>query len=98
MKNFSDFKIVPIIENFVGDKIETKKLLDKEIVVKSFKVGPSNFKDRGDRLDLQIEYKDEDRVVFTSGKYLIQTIEKVPKDCFPFKTKIVELDGHLEFV
>ncbi|QGK72821.1 hypothetical protein [Flavobacterium sp. SLB02] len=98
MKNFKDFNIQPVIENFVGDKIETKKLLDKEIVIKDFKVVPSKFEGRGDRLDMQIEYKDEDRVVFTGGKYLIQTIEKVPKDCFPFKAKIVEMDGHLEFV
>ncbi|OXB01724.1 hypothetical protein B0A75_04595 [Flavobacterium oncorhynchi] len=97
MKNFKDFDITPVIENFVGEKINTGKILDKEIVVKGYKVQPSKFADRGDRLDLQIHYKDEDRVVFTSGKYLIQTIKKVPDDGFPFKTKIIKNGEHLEF-
>lgn len=97
MKSFKDFDITPVIENFVGEKITTAKLLDKEIVVKGYKIQPSKFEGRGDRLDIQIEYKDEDRVVFTGGKYLIQTIEKVPKEGFPFKTKIIKNGEHLEF-
>jgi hypothetical protein len=97
MNNFKDFDIKPVITNFVGEKITTSKLLDKEIIVVDYKVVPSNFEGKGDRLDLQIEYRDEPRVVFTGGKYLIQTIEKVPKDKFPFKTKICKNGEHLEF-
>ncbi|BFM41686.1 hypothetical protein CFS9_03270 [Flavobacterium sp. CFS9] len=97
MKSFKDFEITPVIENFVGEKINTAKILDKEIVVKGYKIQPSKFENRGDRLDMQIEYRDEDRVVFTGGKYLIQMIEKVPKDGFPFKTKIIKNGEHLEF-
>ena len=97
MKNFSDFNIKPVIENFVGEKIATSKLLNKEIVVKDYKVLPSKFADRGDRLDIQIEYKDEDRIVFTGGKYLIQTIQQIDKKDFPFKTKIIKNGEHLEF-
>lgn len=97
MKNFSDFKIKPVIENFVGEKIATSKLLDKEIVIKDYKVLPSKFADRGERLDIQIEYKDEDRIVFTGGKYLIQTIQQIAKEDFPFKTKIIKNGEHLEF-
>lgn len=97
MNNFKDFDIKPVITNFTGEKITTSKLLDKEIIIVDYKVVPSNFEGKGDRLDLQIEYRDEPRVVFTGGKYLIQTIEKVPKDKFPFKTKICKNGEHLEF-
>lgn len=97
MKNFKDFDITPVIENFVGDKIATSKLLDKEIIVKDYKVRPSKFEGKGDRIDIQIEYKDEDRVIFTGAKYLMQTILKVDKLNFPFKTKIIKNGEHYEF-
>lgn len=97
MNNFKDFDIKPEITCFTGEKINTSKLLDKDIIVMDFKVVPSNYEGRGSRLDLQIEYRDEPRVVFTSAKYLIQTIERVPKDKFPFKTKICKNGEYLEF-
>jgi phosphorylcholine metabolism protein LicD len=97
MKSFKDFAITPVIENFVGDKIAINKLLDKEIIVKAFNIKPSKFEGKGDRLDIQIEFKDEDRVIFTGAKYLLQTIQKVPKTEFPFKTKIIKNGEHLEF-
>ena len=97
MKNFKDFAITPKIEAFVGDKIATNKLLDKEIIVKDYEVRPSKFDGKGDRVDIQIEYRDEDRVVFTGAKYLIQTILQIPKTNLPFKTKIIKVGEHYEF-
>lgn len=97
MKSFKDFNISPVIENFVGDKIATHKLLDKEIIVKDYEVRQSKFEGKGDRVDIQIEYKDEDRVIFTGAKYLLQTIIKVPKTNLPFKTKIIKVGEHYEF-
>ncbi|TDE53785.1 hypothetical protein [Flavobacterium sp. GT3P67] len=97
MNNFKDFDIKPEITNFVGEKIKINNLLDKEIIVVDFRVLPSNYEGKGDRLDIQIEYRDEPRVIFTGGKYLRQTIEKVPKDKFPFKTKIKKNGEYLEF-
>ncbi len=97
MKSFKDFNIKTEITNFVGDSITTTKLLDKEIIVRDFKIVPSKFEGKGSRLDLQIEYKDEARVVFTGAKYLIQVVEKLTKEQLPFKTKIIKIDEHLEF-
>lgn len=97
MNNFKDSNIKPVITNFTGEKIKINNLLNKEIIIVDFRIAPSNFEGKGDRLDLQIEYRDELRVVFTGGKYLIQTIEKVPKDKFPFKTKICKNGEYLEF-
>ncbi|WP_035677885.1 hypothetical protein [Flavobacterium limnosediminis] len=95
MNNFKDFGIKPVIENFTGDKIKIEKLLNQEIIVLKFRIVPSNYE--GKRLDLQIQFKDEMRVVWTTAKYLIQTIEKISEDHFPFKTTIKKVDEHLEF-
>ncbi len=95
MNTFKDFGIKAKIENFTGDKIKIEKIIDQEITIKDFKIGPSNYE--GIRLDLQIIFKDEYRVVWTKAKYLIQAIEQIPKDKFPFKTTIKKVDEHLEF-
>lgn len=95
MNSFKDFGIKPTIENFTGDKIKIDKILNQEIIVINFKVVPSKYE--GVRLDLQIKFKDELRVVWTTAKYLIQTIEQIPKDKFPFNTTIAKVDEHLEF-
>jgi hypothetical protein len=95
MNEFKNFNIKPVIENFTGDKIKIEKILNQEIIVSKYKIVPSKYE--GSRLDLQIEFKGEQRVAWTTAKYLIQTIEKIPDDCFPFKTTIVKVDEHLEF-
>lgn len=41
-------------------------------------------------LHLQIEYEGKLRVLFPASDVLIDQIEKVPKDKFPFKTTIVK--------
>ena len=98
MNNFKDFGISPEITNFVGEKISTNKLLDKEITVIDFKIVASKFEGKGSTLYLQIEYKEEPRVIFTGAKYLMQMIVKIPKDKFPFMAKIIKKDEHLEFI
>lgn len=97
MNSFKDFNIKPIIDNFTGDKIKISKILDKEITVVDYKIGPSNFEGKGPRLDLQIQRGDELNVVFTGAKYLMQAIEKVPKDKFPFKTTIIRNNESFQF-
>lgn len=82
-------------ENFIGDKIPVKKIIGKQIIVHDYKVGPSKFS--GKRLDLQITYNEDKRVVFTSSSYLSETIEKIPKDAFPFTTIILEDNDRFTF-
>lgn len=88
IKQFNSFGIKPIIKAFIGDKIKVDKILDKEIIVHDFKVVPSKY--NGECLYLQITFKEEKRVVFTSGTALIETLNQIPKSDFPFKTTVIK--------
>ena len=54
-------------------------------------------KGNGKCLHLQIKYNDKQHVVFTGSGNLMEQIEQVPKDKFPFETIIEEDDKRLMF-
>lgn len=95
IKTFKQLGIKPIIQTFTGDHIKIEKVLNQEIIIHKFKIVPSKFE--GERLDMQIEYKGENRVLWTTAKYLAQTIQLVNPNDFPIQTTIVKVDEHLEF-
>ena len=95
MKNFKDFGIKTEIKAFTGEKIKVKKILNTEIVVLDFKIEDSKYD--GKCLYIQIQKGDTKHVVFTASKYLMQVIEQLDKEQFPFKTTIVENDERYEF-
>lgn len=97
MNCFKDFEIKPELKNFIGEKIQIKRILNAPITVHDFKIEPSKFEGKGNRLTLQIEKQGEKRVVFTGSSVLMQQIEKVPKDKFPFETTIVNDNEYFEF-
>ncbi|HZK69589.1 MAG TPA: hypothetical protein VFC36_08360 [Paludibacter sp.] len=93
MKNFSQFNIKPKTKGFEGDKIKMSKILNREIVVHHFKIEDSKvFKDKGSGkcLHLQISVSNEKHIIFTSSSGLIEAIQQVPENGFPFTTIIVE--------
>lgn len=96
IKSFKELGIsAPESRSFIGDKIPVKKIIGKQIIIHDFKVVPSKFS--GNRLDLQISYNDDKRVIFTSSSYLSETIAKIPKDAFPFSTTIIEDNDRFTF-
>lgn len=99
MKNFKDFGIKAQSKAFEGDKIPMHKILNKEIVVHDYKCGASNYKDKGSGqlLTLQIVVDGVKRVVFTGSGSLIEMIDQVPKEEFPFTTTIIKENGRNEF-
>lgn len=99
MKEFSQLGLKKKSRQFVGDKIKISKLVQKEIIVHDFKVGPSKFEGAGKCLSMQIEFEQEKRVVFTRGSVLIDLLEQADKNDFPFKAIIVREDenGPYEF-
>ena len=99
MHHFKDFGITPQSKGFEGDKIKIEKLLNKEIIVEAYKVEESKFKDRGSgkRLTVQIIVEKEKRIFFSGSINLIQMLESVPKDKFPFITTIVKEIDRLQF-
>lgn len=99
MKSFKDFGIESQTKGFEGDKIKIDRILNKEIVVKRYKIETSKFsgKSNGRCLVLEIDVDGQSRIVFTGSVVLQEVIERVPVDGFPFKTKIVRDNERFEF-
>lgn len=96
-KKFKDFNIKPILPPFTGEKISINSLLNVEIKVLNFKIEDSKKKPGTKLLTIHIEHNNIQRIIFTGATILMQLIEMIPKDDFPFKTTIVKQDQHLEF-
>jgi hypothetical protein len=99
MKSFDQFGIKIISKGVVGDKIKMSKILNREIVVHHFKIDDSKcFKGASSKcLKLQISIKDESHIIFTSSSGLIEMIQQVPEDGFPFTTTITEENDRFKF-
>ena len=97
MNDFKNFGIAPItdLELFVGDKIKIERLLNRKITVHKYEIHESKFK--GKCLTLQISIGDEKRIVFTGSISLMNMIERVPIDGFPFVTIIVKENERFQF-
>jgi hypothetical protein len=66
--------------------------------VSDFKIEKSRFeKGNGKCLYLQIEIGQAKHVLFTGSAGLMDQIEKVPRDKFPFKTTIVRENEMFQF-
>jgi hypothetical protein len=93
MNRFNQFNIKVTTKHFEGDKIKMSKILNKEIIIHDFRIEDSKcFQDRGTGkcLYLQITFNDEKRIVFTSSGYLIEAIQQIPEEGFPFATTIIQ--------
>lgn len=97
MKNFKDFNIQPKVNAFVGEKIQVQKLFNIPVKVLNYKVEASKKKPGTKLLTLQIEKGEEKRIVFTGSTVLIDMIERVPKNGFPFETIIRGDNDYYEF-
>jgi hypothetical protein len=102
MNRFSQFDIKTPARGFEGDKIKMERILNREITIHAFKIEESKvsaFRERGSGkcLHLQISHNNEMHVVFTSSSGLIETIQQVPADKFPFLTTIVKQNDRLIF-
>lgn len=98
MKRFNEFGIKPSINSLQGDKINIKKILNREITVHDFRIEDSKYGNGGSKcLYLQISLNSTKHVVFIGSKNLIDTIQQVPKEDFPFITTIVIENERPEF-
>lgn len=100
MKRFSDFGIKTSDQNFTGEKIKIKKVFNKEITIKKYKIELSKFTDRGNGkcLHLQIQMDGSEHLIFTGSSNLMEQIQQVDKDDFPFHATIVNNDDKFEFI
>ena len=99
MTEFKDLGIKPAERGFTGDKLKMSKVLNKQIKVEAYKIEASKFTDKGNgkRLILQIVVEDKQHIIITGSIYLMDTIQQVPKDKFPFTTTIIEENERFEF-
>jgi hypothetical protein len=99
MKQFKQLGITVEAKAFKGDKITIDNILNKEIKVIAYRIEPSKFPKEGreECLYLQIEYRDELRVIFSVSQYLMTAIGRVEKGDFPFLTTIIKQDKRYEF-
>jgi hypothetical protein len=102
MNRFSQFNIKTTSKGFEGTKIKMVKILNREIIVYAFKIEDSivaAFKEKGSSkcLHLQISSDNEMHVVFTSSVGLLETIQRVPENKFPFTTTIIEENDRYKF-
>ena len=99
IKKFSELGIKTTSTKFVGEKIRLSKILNTEIVVHAFHVKPSKYPERGsvNCLWLQISVNGKKYVAFSIAKLLMEAIQKVPEDSFPFSTIIINENEVYEF-
>lgn len=98
MKKFSELGIENSTSGFIGDKIKIDRILNREIIVHEFEIKDSKFDNgSGKCLYIQIELDGNKRVLFTGSVVLMDTIQKIADDDFPFTTKIIKDNDHFEF-
>lgn len=98
MNNFKDFGITPQTKGFAGEKIKVDKILNKQITVEKCEVKPSKLeKGCGKCLYAQLIVDGERRLLMIGSATLIDMIEQVPANRFPFQTTIVKEDNRLMF-
>lgn len=99
IRKFSDFGIKPERKRFVGEKIKLAKILNTEIMIHWYQIMPSRYPERGSDtcLWMQISVDGTKRVAFSIAKVLMEEIQKVPVDHFPFTTKIINDNDIYEF-
>lgn len=95
MHKFSDFAEEGSLS---GDKIKIADVVNREIVVKGFKITPSRFhKSNSERcLTLQLEVEGKTFILFTGSTILAEQLEKY-KDHLPFAATIVKIDKFYSF-
>lgn len=96
--SFKDLGIKPNTNGvFVGQKIQIQKLFNKQIIVHAYRIENSKYEGKGRCLTMQVSVDGVQRVVFNGSVTLMEMIEQVPKDKFPFTTTIVQEGERYEF-
>lgn len=94
MKKFGSLEIEPPKKMFNGDKISIYDVLNKEVIVHRFRIGPSKYQDKGNgiRMDLQLEIDNVERLLMTGSNIMMEQIKLVQDEDFPFTTTIIKLN------
>jgi hypothetical protein len=77
--------------------LQVEDVINEEIIVHAFKIKDSKHKAGEKCLHIQLEKGDKKHVVFTGSTVLMDIIGRVPKESFPFSTKIIKEHKALKF-
>ena len=94
---FSTLNIKPVVNDYVGEKIQMRRLVKEEITVIAYHMRDSKKEPGTQYAAVQIKLGQELRVVFISSNPLISQLDQVPKNKFPFTTVIRNDNNHYEF-
>jgi len=99
MKRFNDLNIENTHKSMVGEKMKIAKVLNREIIIHSFRIETSKYPKNksGMCLYLQIEIDKVKWVIFTGSDVLIDQIKQVNESDFPFVTIIQKNNEYFEF-
>ena len=99
MTKFSELNIKPRVQGMEGEKKQIHEVLNIEIMVHSFRIEESKFTDKGNGkcLWMQISINGKKHPLFSGSAILLDEIQRVPTDKFPFTTTIKKSDKRLEF-
>jgi hypothetical protein len=99
MKKFGELNIENNHKSMVGEKMKMAKVLNRQIIVHSFRVEKSKYPKNksGMCLYLQIEIEGVKWVIFTGSDVLLEQIEQVDINDFPFITTIQKNNEYFEF-
>lgn len=99
MNSFKDFNIKLDRKRMSGDKIKMAKVINMPIIVLDYRLDDSKYSRNrsGKCLSLQIKIEGEKHVIFTGSDVLIEQIQKVPEEGFPFETAIIREGERFEF-
>jgi len=98
MKSFSDLGIQQS-SRLIGEKIKINKVLNREIIIHKAKIEQSKYPKNksGKCLYLQIELEEEKHVIFTGSDVLIETIQQVDEQDYPFTATIIKSGEYFQF-
>ena len=98
MKTFNEFGIKPEVKTLEGDKIKIERIFNREIIVEDYQIKDSKYEEgTGKCLHMQIKIGENKHVVFTGSSVLMDMIQRVNKNDFPFKTTIQKSNDHYQF-
>ena len=97
MKKFKEFGIKPTATSFVGDKVNIEWVLNKPIIIHDFKIEPSKYGADKKRVCLQVSIDNKKHIIFSGSGSLMDMIQQVPKNEFPFESTITKEDKRFQF-
>lgn len=99
MKSFKDLGIVIPEPTMQGPKISIHQILNTDVKVLHYQIVDSKYPEKGNGkcLHLQLEVDGIKRVLFIGSMVLMDVVQKISTDSFPFVTKIVKRNERYEF-